>query len=140
MHACIHTYMHTYVRVCVRTCVRAYVRTYVHTYGDTIIQLCTYVRTQIHTCIHTLTMKCLWSMRHNNDYKTTLSHRADSAADIAISLVIFGNYLVYCSYYHWHYELPVKCKQKTKDRVGNIGDIGIFHKYEFSVCLQSGND
>ena len=68
------------------------------------------------------------------------SHRADSAADIAISLVIFGNYLVYCSYYHWHYELPVKCKQKTKDRVGDIGDIGIFHKSEFSVCLQSGND
>ena len=72
--------------------------------------------------------------------EASITHRADSAADIAISLVIFGNYLVYCSYYHWHYELPVKCKQKTKDRVGDIGDIGIFHKSEFSVCLQSGND
>ena len=97
MHAYIHTYMHTYVRVCVRACVRAYVRTYVHTYGDTIIQLCTYVRTHIHTCIHTLTMKCLWSMRHNNDYKTTLS----------IEYICLGDTIMLCKIRSWGASMEV---------------------------------
>ena len=97
IHTCMHAYIHTCIRTYVCAYVHACVRTYVRMYIHMVIQLCTYVRTHIHTCIHTLTLKCLWSMRHNNDYKTTLS----------IEYICLGDIIMLCKIRSWGASMEV---------------------------------